>query len=216
MSKNRRTAKAVARPSPTPGIVYLTEYEITSEPIQDARYKRLPRHVKDAIERLHTLSQTRPREAIPELLQLIEQYPNMPMLYNYLSVAYSLAGDREKAEQTALMNYQRNPDYLFARLNYAEICLANRDYSAVSEILDHKFDLKMLYPKRKRFHVSEFAGFMGIVGVYFVETGERDAAEKIYDVLHQVAPDHALTNRLREKLYPTLFQRLVNRIANQP
>lgn len=43
------------------------------------------------------------------------------------------------------------------------------------------------------FHISEFAGFMGVIGVYFLETGERDTAEKVYAVLRQAAPDHLFT-----------------------
>jgi hypothetical protein len=42
------------------------------------------------------------------------------MFYNYLSVAYSKVGDIEKAEEITKINIQKNPDYLFARLNYAE------------------------------------------------------------------------------------------------
>ena len=213
--KKRRT-RSSRQPNDPSENVYQTEYEITSEPLEDARYKRLPQHVKDAIERLYAGIQSHPREAIPELLQWIEQYPTIPMLYNYLSLAYSHSGDVEKAEHTILENYQRNPDYLFARINYAELCLAKHDYQKVADIFDHKFDLRLLYPKRKRFHVTEFAGFMGVIGRYFLETGNRALAEKIYDVLVQVAPEQPLTRRLRRKLYPNFFQRVADRMLNQP
>ena len=137
------------------------------------------------------------------------------MLYNFLSVAYSRAGDRAQSEQTAMANYQHNPAYLFARVNYAEVCLARGDYAKVAEIFNHTFDLKRLYPKRRQFHISEFAGFMGVIGVYFFETGERTSAEQVYAVLRLVAPDHLFTQRLRRKLNPTLFRRLMTRIARQ-
>ncbi|MBN1935009.1 MAG: hypothetical protein JW934_10110 [Anaerolineae bacterium] len=64
-------------------------------------------------------------------------------------------------------NYRRNPDYLFARLNYAELFLRRGDYERVAEILEHKFDLKLLYPRRNRFHVSEVSNFIGLVGLYW-------------------------------------------------
>jgi len=146
----------------------------------------------------------------------IEKYPNVPQFYNYLSVAYSLSGQRKKAEEMIRENYRRNPTYLFARLNYAELCLGQRDYEQVEKIFDHKFDLKALYPKRKRFHISEVAGFMGIVGIYFVETGEREAAETNYDILMQIAPDYPVTKVLRRKLHPGFFRRLLQRLAAQP
>jgi len=137
------------------------------------------------------------------------------MLYNYLSVAYSLAGQREKSEAVSQENYRRNPDYLFARLNYAEICLAKGEYEKIGEIFEHKYDLKLLYPKRKRFHISEVANFMGLIGAYFFETGEREAAEKYYKILQQIAPGYPMTKRLRRKLFPNLLQRLWLRLMGQ-
>jgi tetratricopeptide (TPR) repeat protein len=213
MSKRKRLTRSRPRSEDTPQAVYVTEYEITSSPIEDRRYKRLPRHVKDAFDRLQYSAQWRPREAIPELLEWIKRYPDIPVLYNYLSVAYSRAGQREKSEAAVRENNQRNPDYLFARLNYAEVCLAKGDYEKVAEIFEHKFDLKLLYPKRKRFHITEVANFMGLVGVYFCEIGERDAAKKYYDILKQIAPGYPMTKRLRRRLFPGLLRRLFLRLA---
>jgi tetratricopeptide (TPR) repeat protein len=213
--KRRRTTPS---PSPLPDMgraVYISEYEVTSEPILDRGYKRLPKKVKEAIERLHDESQRRPREAIPELLELIEKHPDVPILYNYLSVAYSMSGQLEQSETVVRENYRRNPDYLFARLNYAEICLARGDYEKVAEILEHKFDLKLLYPKRKRFHISEVVNFMGLVGMYFLEIGERDIAEKYYDALQQIGPDYPITKRLCKRLFPGLFRRWYLRLTDR-
>ena len=215
MSKKRRTPKPRSREQDALRPVYVSEYEITTEAIQDRRYKRLPRRVKDAIERLHYESQSQPRKAIPELIEWIEQYPNVPVLYNYLGVAYSMSGQQEKAKEVIRDNYRRNPDYLFARLNYAQLFLAEGAYEKVAEILDHKFDLQMLYPRRKRFHVSEAANFMGVVGVYFVGVGKRDSAIMYYDALKQIAPDFPVTQQLRRMLYPGLLRRLLNRLAGR-
>jgi len=190
--------------------VQIVQYEITFESIQDRRYKRLPDPVKVTIERLHHEAQRYPRQAIPELIDLIEKYPNIPMLYNYLSVAYSQAGQREKAEETIRENYRHNPDYLFARLNYAELCRVQGDYEQIAEIFEHKFDLKLLYPKRKRFHISEVANFMGLIGIYFLETGQREVAEQYYKILREIAPDYPLTKMFREKLHPGLLRRILS------
>jgi tetratricopeptide (TPR) repeat protein len=219
---SKRQRKAKQKPPAQPKslseykAVYVSTYEITSEPIVDRRYKRLPEHVKDAIDRLHHLAQRQPLEAIPELLEWIEKYPDVLQLYNFLSVAYSQSGQQEKAEEVILENYRRNPDYLFARLNYAEICLRKSDLDRVAEIFDNKFDLKMLYPKRKRFHISEVASFMGIIGIYFVEIGEPEAAEKYYDILKQIAPRYPATRALHRKLHPGFLQRLLHRLAMPP
>ena len=195
--------------------VRIVEYEITSEPIQDRHYKLLPGLVKDAIERLHHEAQRHPHQAIPELVSLVKKYPNIPMLYNYLSVAYSQAGQREKAEEVTQENYRSNPDYLFARLNYAELCLAQGDYEQIAEIFEHKFDLKLLYPKRKRFHITEVANFMGLIGIYFLEKGQRVVAERYYEILKKIAPSYFFTKMLRRKLYPGFFKRMLGQLAGQ-
>ena len=205
---------AVTKSSPLDNTVNL-EYKITNEPILDKRYRRLPRQVKEAFQRLHALAQTQPRTAIPELEQWIAKYPDLPMLYNYLGAAYTQAGQYKQAEQTILENYRRHPNYLFARLNYAELCMARGDYRKVAEILDHKFDLKLLYPERSLFHITEFTGFMWVVGEYLIGIGERAAAQQVYETLRQVAPADAATRRLRAALRATPLQRVVKSLLKK-
>jgi tetratricopeptide (TPR) repeat protein len=215
MAQTKRNRKRRSRSQTGSDRIRVIDYEITTEPILDARYRRLPRPVQDAVERLHYESQTQPRKAIPELLEWIEQYPRIPVLYNYLSVAYAGTRQEDKMRATVEENYRRNPDYLFARLNYAELCLADGDYQKFAQVFDHKFDLKLLYPSRKRFHISEFASFAGLVGIYFFETGDRELAATFYGVLKQIAPGYPLTKRLRRKLHPGPLRRLWLRLAGR-
>ncbi|MCF8037695.1 MAG: hypothetical protein K9K79_00115 [Desulfohalobiaceae bacterium] len=215
MAKRKKAKQPTALQSQDDLKTVWLEYEITSEPIRDKQYKRLPGRVKDAIEQLYQNAQRRPRQAIPELVDLLKKYPNLPMLYNYLSVAYAKTGQREKAEEVVRENYRRNPDYLFARLNYAELCRAQGEYEKIAEIFEHKFELKLLYPKRKRFHFSEVTNFMGLMGIYFVETGEREGAERYYEILKEIAPSNPRTKMLRRKLYPSFLKRLLCRRAGQ-
>ncbi|QDV32941.1 hypothetical protein [Tautonia plasticadhaerens] len=126
MAKRRKKPKKVApRTRRDPQVVLLLEYDITYEPIDDPEQDRLPGVVREQIQRLHEGSQSRPREAIPDLIDLIGRYPDVRVLYNYLAVAYSLTRQDAKAEETIRENLRRHPDYLFARLNYAETCQAD-------------------------------------------------------------------------------------------
>jgi tetratricopeptide (TPR) repeat protein len=206
--KRRQPGPRSAAPDKHVGL-RIVEYEITSDAIRDKRYEELPRHVRDAFEKLHGLLETDPGKAIDELLPWIEQYPDIPMLYNYLSVAYSCTGERGKARQTILENFQKNPDYLFARLNYAELLLMSGDYAKVAELLEHKFDLKLFYPERNRFHITEFVAFTSVVGRYFAGIGDRDTAKVAYDSLRKIAPDNAATRQLHDELHPGSLQNLM-------
>ena len=192
-------------------VLQLIEYEITAEPMHDDHYEQLPRHVQDDFDRLYFLAQEQPLKAIPELEQWLEKYPDIPMLYNFLGAAYSRAGKHEQAERTVLENCRRNPDYLFARLNYADICLFRGEYTKVAEILENKFDLKLLYPHRSLFHVSEFTAFMRVIGTYFLGIGERKTAEVAYKALRKIDPDSEATRLLKTALDLNRMQKLMQK-----
>ncbi len=211
MAGKRRKLKRNSTISQQSQQVRLIHYEITDEPIMDEAYKRLPADVKDRLEHLCDLAQHQPNTAIPELLALRKSYPHIPQIGNYLAMAYSRSGQNDKKKQLIQENYQRNPKYLFARIHYAESCYRDGDYAKIAEIFDHKFDLQLLYPHRKRFHSSEVLGFFGICGRYFVAIGERELAEKVYQLLIQIDPKHPYTRALKRQLYPGLFHRLLMR-----
>lgn len=187
-----------------PRIVRVYEYEITWEPLPEQPYGSPVPEVKEAIRKIHALIQDNPSAAIPELLQWIEKYPDVAVLRNYLASAYMLAKQFAKADALIRENYKRFPDYLFAKLGYGELCLSRGELEKIPEIFHHSFDLPLLYPGRKLFHVTEVTGFMGLMGLYFIEIGDLEMAEQYYSILQQVAPDHAMTRRLQELLFPRL------------
>jgi len=187
----------------------MVSYEVTDEPILDREYRRLPQEVKDAVQRLHHQAQAHPRDAIPELIAWIERYPNVLQFSNYLVAAYTVSGQKEKSDEQIEENYRRHPDYLFARVHYGETCLGRGDLDRIPEIFQGKYDLKMLYPNRTKFHVTEVTAFMGLMGAYFVATGKRDVAKRYYEGLVQLDPKNKATRRLRALLFRDRLRRLV-------
>ena len=75
-------------------------------------------------------------------------YPHVPTFSNYLSIAYLAAGDQEKATALVREAYRRHPQYLFAKVNYANLCLQQGEIGKVPGIFDHACDLQQLYPHR--------------------------------------------------------------------
>jgi tetratricopeptide (TPR) repeat protein len=205
MSKKKRFATKDVRSRNKPRAHRFIDFEITDEPIIDRQFEGLPTDAKDAFERLYTETQKQPLKAIPELLEWIEKYPDLPMLRNWLSAAYSASGQDEKAKEAVKENYLRNPNYLFARINYAEQCLTEGDSDMVGEIFNHTFDLKLLYPERNRFHVTEAACFMGLIGLYLCETGAPDLAESLLIEMEEIAPDYPTTRKLRLRVMTAIF-----------
>ena len=211
--KSRKIKHVSATDKPSP--VYITQYEITNEPIQEPAYRRLPKSVKEKLENLYQEAQWNPQQAVPELLKLQKKYPRVPQIYNYLAVAYSSAGEIEKAEAITQENIRKNPHYLFARVNQAQFCLARKEYDKIPEIFDNKYDLQMLYPKRKKFHISEVANFMGIMGIYFSRTNQREIAEKYNEILQEIASDFPIAKMLNRELNPRIMRRVMKRLLGE-
>jgi hypothetical protein len=188
--------------------IELFNYEITTEPLKDSAVARLPEPVKNQLQTFHNggLFQ-RPKEAIATVQQLIEQYPDVPQLYNHLYNAYRVLGDRTNAERVLKETLQQFPDYLFGRIAYASECLQRGEPDKVPAIFEEKYELKLLYPDRTCFHISEVVGFYSIMAWYFHEQGERSRAEVYYKVLHQLDPDHQSTQAIQRLLYPSRLQR---------
>ncbi len=181
----------------------LISYEISNAPLEDTAYDRLPESVKDELERLYDLLRKKPKEAVSLLLPLIERYPDIPQLYNYLYSAYQLLHEQANAQRILDEMLERFPDYLFGRLAHARNYLERGDLDKVSEIFEGKFDLKLLYPDRERFHTSEVLNFGSTMAWYFHAKGDRNRAEMYYNLLQQIDPEHEATRFVKQLLHPS-------------
>lgn len=184
-------------------------YEIVEEPIG---ITEMPDEVVEEIDELQFLMSQMPDKAIPQIEDWIKKYPENPKLYNFLAVAHNSAGNYKKAEELTRESFKRFPDYLFAKINYAQICLKNDEIDKIPSIFNNKFDLQMLYPQRNKFHITEFSGFMGVMGIYFFKKGDKERAKYYYDLLEQIAPQYPTTKQLKRLLYPPIWIRLIKLI----
>jgi len=194
------------QPSTADALVY-AEYDITDEPLDNRDIKKLPAPVQARMDDLYELAQRDPRQAIPELERLVTTYPHIPTFFNHLSVAYLAAGDQEHAAAIVREAYRRHPQYLFAKVNYANLCLQHGEIEKVPGIFDHACDLQQLYPHRTRFHVSEFTGFAWVMCRYFCAIGGQETAVLYYQMLKHVAPRHPMTKQAKRALYPPFWVR---------
>ena len=188
--------------------LYFSSYKITDSPIK-TNNGTLPRLVKNQLEDIFDLIKTDPKQVIEKLLVLKEAYPQAPVLYNYLSAAYGRIGNSKAMQELVLENYHKNPNYLFAKINYAQLCLNKGEFEKIPEIFDNKFDLKMLYPIRNTFHVTEFSGFTSVMCAYYCSIGERDAAQLLFDSLKELTPGSAMVNYAKRFLHPSLITKLI-------
>lgn len=195
MSNRRKKRGAARMPS---GL-----YEIVHGPMRNKWFAQISQEARDAMPGLHALMQEDPRAAVTELRAWIEREPN-PMLFNWLGAALEAVGDKSAAKDVVRENYRRNPGYLFARVNYATICLHEGDLAGVREALGENLDIRPFLGGRKRVHVSEAVAFFYVVALYRLKTGDPETAEKFYETLEAIAPGEPATLDLRRRLRPGL------------
>ena len=128
---------------------------------------------------------------ISALEELKKKYPQVSKIYNLLAACYQDANEYEKAESLVFEQYEKFPDYLFAKINIAEYHLKEGKLEEVERIFDGKFNLKQLYPERDVFHVSEATAFISLCGRYFLRKGNIMKANLYLDMLYEFQdPNH--------------------------
>lgn len=173
-------------------------YKVVDGPLD--QLGQISPEARDALSGLHALVRDDPRGAVTELPGWIEREP-LPIFFNWLSVAYAALGEFDAVRDAVRENYRRNPRYLFARVNYAQQCLQDGDLAGMREALGESLDLRSLLGSRTSVHVSEVAAYFYAVACYHIETGDRPAAERVYELMADVAWDQPRTQELRRLLY---------------
>ncbi|MCK4935031.1 MAG: hypothetical protein KAR79_05540 [Simkaniaceae bacterium] len=154
---------------------------------------------------LYELSQKKPKKAKKDLELLKKRCDAVPELLNLLGFVYARCKKIKLADKLIIENFQKNPDNLLARINYADYCLRKKKLQKIPELFSETFDLTKLYPERKYFHISEFRGFMVMMGLYHLQIKKRETAICFHYLARAVDPHNPSTTCLGKKLYPTSF-----------
>lgn len=176
-------------------------YEITTDKSFLEEKYGIPPELQREFESLYYGSAKGGAKIINRLKKLIEKYPHVPHLKNYLSVAYLNSGNPGKADEVNHWLISEHPDYLFGKLNLASEYYLKKEYDRIPEILGEHMDIKELYPERNCFHIGEVTGFSRSAILYFCAVGNLEAAESRYEILEELAPDHPDT----EAVFPFLM-----------
>jgi len=163
--------------------------------------KSFPPHDLEIFLSLYALAQTHPKKAKKEGESFFRKYPTHPKVLNLLTFILLSLKKIRQAQDLIEKNYEYNPDYLFAKINYADQCIQAKKTEKVPEIFDGKFSLKELYPEKKVFHISEFRGFMMMMGFYHLAIGEREKAIFYHEIIYRIDPHHPSTKTLQKKIY---------------
>ncbi|WP_286430353.1 DUF1186 domain-containing protein [Myroides odoratimimus] len=137
------------------------------------------------------------------LEKTIATYPSIPQFKNYLSIWYNTKGNTKKAIEVNDSIIKKHPEYLFAKVNKAAMCIDNRDFDTVIKLLGSSLDLKALYPERTVFHVSEVEAMSNIAVQYYVYKGDFEQARIRLDILKEINPESVLIDAFENFILAT-------------
>ncbi len=176
-------------------------YRIVFEKQQSSLGKKnLPKHEQQCLENLYAEIQENPKKHIDTLIALNQRCPHVPEIANLLAFAYLKMGKKKESEEWIEKAYRDHPDYLIAKINYADQCLRLKKAFKIPEIFEHCFELHALCPHCDQFHFAEFRGFQIVMGHYHLERGDHEKAEECYELAFQVDPLHPSVAVLERKL----------------
>ncbi|OFY33401.1 MAG: hypothetical protein A2275_18160 [Bacteroidetes bacterium RIFOXYA12_FULL_35_11] len=161
-------------------------FSITKEPI--LTYQEQP-ELNEKIEELHYEVTETKGKVVKKIKDLIEKYPHVPVLKNYLAIAYQLKGELDKYEETSRLMVKEHPDYLFGKIQLSRCYLKKKQYNLIPDLFENKFNINELYPERDIFHMSEILSFYFIIVQYFVGIGDNRSAWVKFEILDRAAPD---------------------------
>ena len=194
----QRTKEAQARlmQSTDPAALQLSSLEISYEPM-DSEYEELYAHdraaLKEALSTTYNEIYDTPEAAIPKMRRLIEKYPGHPTLRNHLIMALKGADQDEEANRETRRLYEKFPEYLYARISYAEMLLMEGKNEDALAVFGNEYALQRIYPDRQTFHFTEVLSYYGYLVNYFIFEGKVDQALMYYQMMKGIDPDHPQT-----------------------
>lgn len=196
-------------------VLELVEYEITDEPMSSPDDEQL---APEDRERLMTIAEQvvcygRAGDYVQELEQFVLRYPRHRQACNFLMAAYEAVGRREDAEAMIRTSYERFPRYLFAVTNYCLHLIRERREDEVPGVLGNNFAIHR-FCGRKRFHVTEFTAWHGMLANYFLAIGDCEVAERCVKAVESMGPDHPSIAPVKALLKHPLYGKLLKAAAS--
>lgn len=172
-------------------IVFEISYE--SEPDES-----LPDDLNDLIADCHDLLLDEDFEdGLARAERGLEQAPTNRTLLNYKTAALQALNRKQEAAAVIRHTYDLYPDYFFAQVGMAEVCLEDKKLDEAKQWIQPLMEHETL-------HISEFAALCMINVKLFLAEGQKDAAKSWVNMLEETDPDHHVLPALHQMVNPEL------------
>lgn len=155
------------------------------------------------------------KSTIQKLRRLIKKHPRNPQLKNYLTTAYHQLGEHDKAMEFNEKLLKAHPNYFFALVNKANHYETTKEFDKMADLMGVGFDLKILYPDREVFHISEFMIMQSLAVSYFTWTGDRKQADLRLKLMKDVEQDHPLVVKAESAMVQFKLDKLIKRLKEE-
>ena len=144
-------------------------------------------------------AQTSPKTACDAVAKLFKRHGDIPEIVNLYTYLLLQQKKIQQAEELIQESYQKNPEYLFAKINYADQCLRRKKIEIIPRIFP-SFSLLDLCPDRSVFHFTEFRGFMVVMGFYHLSLRKKDEATMFYKAAFEADAAHPSVIALEKRV----------------
>lgn len=187
-------------------------YRISFDSMPSSLAQRISKEELALFLELLEKAQYLPRKTLSAVEEFQRKHPELPEALNLLSYVYIHTKQITKAEALIEQTYSRFPEYLFARINFADQCLRKKHFEKIPQIFP-EFNLQKLFPDKTIYHYLEFRGFITVVGFYHLAMHQKSIAKSCLALAKELDPDHSSVKLLEKKLYPFPFS-LLRRFRN--
>lgn len=185
------------------------DFKITMNPVEEANYVRLPRKIKRELERIRKKIIAGKKGLVKPLTQYRRRFPEVPFVWNLLSIALANHGRMDEYEALVHETVQHFPDYLFGRIALANYCLKAGRHREIPAVLDNKMNIYDHYPDDGReFHYSEVRSFYTVVGSFYARENEIVKAIVCWNLVKQVDEEHGAHRMLAQEIIRSQLARV--------
>ena len=173
---------------------------VTYENSAEALQKNLSLQDQKKFQELLHEAQIYPKKAYANVLSWQEKAPHIPELANLLTYLHLQHKQTKKAEALIEASFKNYPDYLFAKINYADQALRKNRPHLVEEIFP-SLSLQEIMKPKKSLHVSEFRGLTILISHYYLQTKKKDQAKLYHQKAYLADPTHPSVILLEKHLF---------------
>ncbi len=175
------------------------EFIVTDESIEEENFAKLPENVKDNLNKFkydinHAKDDDTKEKILKNLLKLQGNYPDVPVIYNFLTVTYGFLEDKEKRYQMIIKTKEKFPDYFFGKSALGDYYLQNNLSNKILSAFDNKLEIYTCIPRKSKiYHISEVRAFYSLIGQYYLSQNKIGHALLCYFLLKKIDAKHPPT-----------------------